>query len=453
MAAKGDCPRCGAHRRLLAHDGIQHSVCAECADAQPGPVCGGCRDETWLYERGRCSRCVPVERLTSLLGDCDRRRQTGLEPLYTALTDAELPDTVLRWIARPTPAGLLRRLGSGDLPCTHDALDALAPSATARFVDDLLTAVGVLPPRDVNLARLERWITQFLAGIADADDRQLLRRYATWHVLRHARAASQRAPLTPGTLHASKRPLRAAAELLAWLHQHDRALADCRQADLDLWLATGPAQRRAARSFYHWASDHRHAPTLDFPPETRGLRGGAITDDQRWAIARRILHDPDIDVADRVAGALIVLYGQTVTKVTRLTIDDITIADDRTTVRFGTTPIDVGEPLASHLRQLVATRRWTTAARIPDPPAWLFPGAPGRCLSPNHLARRLRAIGVDTASRRTALLQLCGELPAAVIADLLGIHIGTAIAWSCAAGGSWAEYIDARRAGSDGEAS
>jgi integrase len=262
--------------------------------------------------------------------------------------------------------------------------------------------------------------------------------------------AFARAPGAPGGVR-GRQPRR--RDLVEPPHPAVAALADCRQADLDLWLATGPTQRRAARSFYHWASDHRHAPTLDFPPETRGLRGGAITDDQRWAIARRILHDPDIDVADRVAGALIVLYGQTVTKVTRLTIDDITIADDRTTVRLGTTPIDVGEPLASHLRQLVATRRWTTAARIPDPPAWLFPGAPGRCLSPNHLARRLRAIGVDTASRRTALLQLCGELPAAVIADLLGIHIGTAIAWSRAAGGSWAEYIDARRAGSDGEAS
>jgi hypothetical protein len=438
MSAKGDCPGCGERRRLLTRHGIREPVCASCADAQPGgPVCGACGDETWLYERRRCSRCVLAERLTALLGDADQRHRIGLEPLYIALTRAEIPETVLGWITRPRPAVLLARIGSGDLACTHDALDALAPSTTARFLDDLLTAVGVLPERDINLARLERWITKFVDGMADPADRQLLRRYATWNLLRHARANSQKVPLTPGMLHAPKRPLRAAADLLAWLHDRGWTLDGCRQADLDDWLATGPAQRRTARSFYQWAATRGHAPPLDFPAETHNRRGLPITDDERWATARRVLHDPDVEVIDRVAGALVVLYGQTVTKISRLTVDDVTITGDHTSIQLGITAIDVGEPLATHVRQLIGARRWPAAAHIPGPPPWLFPGAPGRSISPNHLARRLRALGVDTASRRAALLQLCGELPAAVIADLLGVHIGTAIAWSRAAGRPW----------------
>lgn len=44
------------------------------------------------------------------------------------------------------------------------------------------------------------------------------------------------------------------------------------------------------------------------------------------------------------------------------------------------------------------------------------------------------------AARNTALLQLGAELPSIVLADLLGIHIGTAERWNAAAGARWANY-------------
>jgi hypothetical protein len=40
-------------------------------------------------------------------------------------------------------------------------------------------------------------------------------------------------------------------------------------------------------------------------------------------MARRLLHDEGIDPADRVVGALVVIYAQRLTNIAQLTINDI----------------------------------------------------------------------------------------------------------------------------------
>ena len=55
--------------------------------------------------------------------------------------------------------------------------------------------------------------------------------------------------------------------------------------------------------------------------------------------------------------------------------------------------------------------------------------------------RRLNALGIYVRSNRnTAMLQLAAELPAVVIADLLGVHTGTATRWVHEASGNWTSY-------------
>jgi hypothetical protein len=90
-------------------------------------------------------------------------------------------------------------------------------------------------------------------------------------------------------------------------------------------------------------------------------------------------------------------------------------------------------------------------ARAAPPPAsttatGCSPGhRPGQHLHATRLAQRLRALGVDPrADRNTALLQLGAEVPPAVLADLLGFHIGTAINWANEAGGDWTNYAAIR---------
>ena len=57
------------------------------------------------------------------------------------------------------------------------------------------------------------------------------------------------------------------------------------------------------------------------------------------------------------------------------------------------------------------------------------------------LGERLRALGIYAQTgRRAALLDLAAQLPAAVLADLLGLHHNTAAKWMHQAGGDWTRY-------------
>jgi hypothetical protein len=111
-------------------------------------------------------------------------------------------------------------------------------------------------------------------------------------------------------------------------------------------------------------------------------------------------------------------------------------------IRFGTGDVAIPEPLAGFVREhLDAPRRHTSIAASPDS-TWLFPGhLPGRSITPARLGQRLAQLGIDSQTgRRRAMLELASTVPAAVLADLLGIHTTTAADWAHAAGGDWSHY-------------
>lgn len=159
------------------------------------------------------------------------------------------------------------------------------------------------------------------------------------------------------------------------------------------------------------------------------------------ALARRLLHDPSIAVRDRVAGVLIVLFAQPVGRIARLLVDAITVVGGSVAVRFGDTAIMLPEPLAGDLRVLIADRRGCVAAGVPES-RWLFPvRLTGPADQRTRPSLRLKRIGVDCPeARRTALLQLAGQMPAALVADLLGVHVATATQWAQIAGRTWGDY-------------
>lgn len=163
----------------------------------------------------------------------------------------------------------------------------------------------------------------------------------------------------------------------------------------------------------------------------------------RWAIIAKLLRHPDIEVVDRVAGSFVLLYAQPLSRIAVMTIDAITTTATDVSVRFGTQAVVVPDPLATHLTTLIATGRahhvgiGSTASS-----SWLFPGhLPGRPITASQLGQRLGAFGIDArAARRAAQLQLAAEVPAVVLADMLGVTINTAVDWVHAAGGDWANY-------------
>jgi hypothetical protein len=184
------------------------------------------------------------------------------------------------------------------------------------------------------------------------------------------------------------------------------------------------------------------------PPRPASSSPAAVGAEDRGALARRLLDDDSLDTADRVAGAFVVIYAQPVARVARLTRGDITETPQGVFVRFGSDHVQVPEPLDELVRSLPARRQIGPSGTVASD--WLFPGRQaGQHQHPEYLRRRLGDLGIDCrANRNAALMQLAAEVPAAVLADTIGIDARTAVRWTKTAGGDWTRYA-ARRAADD----
>jgi hypothetical protein len=329
-------------------------------------------------------------------------------------------------------------MARGELDLAHETLDQQPPSRAIRHLEHLLVAVGALPARDPALARLERWIGEQLAAHGDEP---ALRTFAHWVLLRRYRRKSQQAPLNDGLLSRPKAELRAAAAFVEWLRIRGRGLEECCQADIDAWLAGPRADRYIARGFARWAMTQKLMPSLEYPGSGRIGPAPPIVAEDVIATARRLLHDPAISPRDRVAAVLIAVFAQPVSRVARLTADQVILDGERVSIKFGETAVGMPEPVANDIRGLLAASAKPRAGIVRQP-RWLLTGkTPGRPIGELPLSQRLKRIGIDCKDRRhAALLHLAARMPAAILADLIGIHISTATEWAEIAGRPWADY-------------
>jgi hypothetical protein len=434
------CASCGQVRRPVSPPGPDADTCASCAGLPVTSACADCGTEDKMFEKHRCARCSLRHRTVMLLSAGTGRVPGDLTPVLEAITAARTPAAALNWLRTGVGAAILADLAAGHLTATHQALDQHPRPRAATHLRHMLIAGGVLPPRDEELARTEQWLATLLASIAIPEHRRLVHAFATWHIMRRLRrvAGTSRGPRTY-TAHA-RNAIKAAAGFLSWLSERGTTLPGCRQADAEDWLATGPSACHV-REFLSWAARHQHCPPLDIPGPQRHT-GTAITDSQRWDLAAWLLHDHGIDVTDRAAGCLVLLYGQAMTRIAALTTSQITHHDDGVTIQLGQHDVPVPEPLGELLLTLIADGKPYTGIGTPPERKWLFPGlVPGRPITPARLADRLRALGIPArAGRRAALTDLAARMPAAVLADLLGLHPTTAVKWMHQAGADWNRY-------------
>jgi hypothetical protein len=67
-------------------------------------------------------------------------------------------------------------------------------------------------------------------------------------------------------------------------------------------------------------------------------------------------------------------------------------------------------------------------------------------VDPGPFGRRLKAHGINARSgRNTALISLAADLPAPVLAGLLGLHVQTGVRWTKYAKRDWESYLADRR--------
>ncbi|WP_412538605.1 hypothetical protein R8Z50_22465 [Longispora sp. K20-0274] len=162
-------------------------------------------------------------------------------------------------------------------------------------------------------------------------------------------------------------------------------------------------------------------------------------------MVRDLLHDDTDDPQTRLAGLLVLLYGQHISRGSRLRLDQITTTLTTTTLALGAHPIELPALVAALVTTVAANRLgWWAVGRVPNQ-HWLFPGArAGQPISPATLGRHLREAGIPVrAGRNTALMHLAAELPAVVLAKLLDLNLSTAVTWAAIAGNTRPNYAAA----------
>src|SRR6266568_4115323 len=344
--SRARCSRCG--QLAPARAGTRDApLCGDCAVPGPGffKTCPACASPGRLIA-GACRRCHLRQRLGELLADGTGTVRPELHALHQALATASRPAAVLAWLSSSTPQAILTELAAGLRPLTHAALDELPASKSLVHLRSVLVATGALPARDEHFIQLERWTTQAAAGRADPQEKEILHRYAAWHVLRRLRHRIRGTHATHGQAGVARRNITAAVTFLNWLTARGLTLASCPQGDLDEWTAAASiSQRGPAGHFIRWARNQK-LTSLSFPATRWAGPTRVIDAEGRWAQARQLLHDGTLKPEDRVAGLLVLLYAQQPATISRLTLGHVQSSGGEVHLRLGREPVVLPEPLA-----------------------------------------------------------------------------------------------------------
>ena len=441
------CAVCGRSRpaQKIGEDG---PICSTCYGRQHRRVCTDCGILATPYEAVRCQRCTLKARLRKVLAAEPGGTQVApqLAPVYDVMVSAGHPVSLLGWLRCSAGPDILRALATGSVALDHNALDELPRSGALYFVRNLLVATGVLPERAEHLARLNQFLDELLREV-DAEQAHAVRMFAHWSVFRRLQFRADRDPSEEVSTKTARSSIRRALEFLVWLRGEGKALAACRQEDVDTWLAGGSTTRYQVRDFLEWARRRSLTPALVAPTRQVLAPASSIDDEERWTFVERLLDDEEIGLEFRVAGLFVVVFGQQLSRVARMRATAVELDGDRVRVRFGNEPVLLPGAIGHLVRRLL-NHRSPAAYETDAGRRWLFPGgAPGRPIAPEYLRIRLAEQGVSVRPlRNAALMQIAGEVVSPILADLLDLHPSTASRWVKAAKGDWAEYVGERAA-------
>jgi hypothetical protein len=365
-----------------------------------------------------------------------------LIPVRAAIAAADNPAIVRRWLRASTAGQVLARLATGGIPLSHDALDQAGADRSIESLRALLVAVGALPDEDRSLGRLERFFDHYLASrVVDPLHRKTVRAWLRWQVLPRLRKRTAAGKPVAHSANNARRNLSSVAQLLDQLARDGRNLHSAVQADIDNWFAQPGAACWLARSFLAWARQRRHLDRQIQLPSPPKDRPNVIDDTGRWDTARRLVSDSTIPVDDRVAAALVVLYGQPLSRIARLTTSDIrTGSDGAVKLNLDGRHMPLHEPFATLIRRLPLRRTNGVNDQIESP--WLFPGRhAGKHIGPVVLGQHLAAHGIQPRNmRNSARAQLVSEIPPAVLGQLIAISPTTASRWATLTNSNWNAY-------------
>ncbi|MGW6618667.1 hypothetical protein ACWGA0_35070 [Streptomyces erythrochromogenes] len=195
----------------------------------------------------------------------------------------------------------------------------------------------------------------------------LLRAYVRWSLL--PRARRHQAARAGGVKHRIRwayTRINLAAELLSTTAGHGLTLATLDQGRLDAWLAAKPGTRYEVRDFVVWAHGRRHARDLLVPHRPKADPVG-LDEDSHWDLFHQWLTDTRLDLEVRAAGAILLMFGQHLTRIAALPTTALTTHDGTAFLTLGRTPIPLPTTLADILTTLADRPLPRAGQRTPVP--------------------------------------------------------------------------------------
>ncbi|PXY17758.1 hypothetical protein BA062_37035 [Prauserella flavalba] len=401
--------------------------------------------------RGQCLPCTARQDLIEVFTQPDGQSAAWLAPLAELLENYDNPYSLCLYLRRPG-GQLIRRMVTGELACSHEALDELRQTTAVQHLRGLLVLAEILEPREEELAQLTRDVQTLLARVTAPQDKTILARYVRWHLmpLAHQRA-EQDTNFTYYQREHLGRKLDAARLLLSYLRTRGISLAALTQPVVDRWLIRNRPRQRYARPFLLWAATNGLAPAhVAIGTSAHTGNREIMSETDRVLLAVTLETDDTLALTDRVAGCLVLQYGQSCWRLVNLTVDDVLAHPDEPGIlglQLGRDPLWLRPRLSALLHQLVTHRRPLAGALRHRPTPYLFPGLRhDRPMASATLQTRLRKLGVPSArtARNGAWLSLVGSVHWKMLADLLGVADTTASTWHRENGGDRASYVASR---------
>jgi len=227
-------------------------ACRACTGIRLNVDCAGCGAEAELYSRGLCWTCTLAATVDRLLTNPGTGTMAAeLRPVAAALKAMPRANSGLTWIRQSHVQAFLTELAVRPV-ISHEILHALPAHRTRDYFRALLVEHGALPRRDERRARYEAWAAQALQRLPAGENREIMRRFIRWHILRRMNTMS---PVSEGTFLRSKQTVTVtvAINFLTWLGGPGLTLGEVTQADLDAWQAGGPTTRELVSRFVGWA--------------------------------------------------------------------------------------------------------------------------------------------------------------------------------------------------------
>jgi hypothetical protein len=438
---RGTCD-CG-HEGVLPGRIDGHPACRRCSGVKLNIDCKTCGAEDELYRGSRCWSCELAILVDQLLTNLDTGVMAAeLAPVAAALKSMKRSNSGVTWIRQRHVSAFLKDLATAPT-ITHEKLDELpGPDRTRNYIRGLLVEHGALPHRDELAVRYDQWAAGALERVSSNDHRDVVRRYIRWHLQRRM---NQMETLPQGTFLRSKQTVTVTIEFLNWLHDHGITLGHLRQEHLDAWLADGPSTRRFVDRFIPWAIKCQLVhPELTIAPHRRGT-SPKLSKPEQDAAVERVVHTDELTVRDRAAAILVIVFGQRIEGVIKLTWNDVTVTDDVVTIRLGKTEFALPSPSDEPIRQLAAAPGNDLTASHPNS-NWVFRGySPGSHIHGSSLRSRLKTVFSTRAARLGSLHELTKLGPVPIIADALGYHPSTIERHAIGSASVYSQYVAVRK--------